>query len=815
MIAIVWRLARALGVVALLFGAVPASAHIDLSRVGVVRLDNGLTVLLLEDHALPVVSTQVLYKSGSRDEAPGKTGLAHFLEHLAFRASANFPDEGATRAIYDAGGEWHGYTWLDETTFFATMPKGGLDLLLRIEADRMARVTIDPKAIAIEKGAVLAEMHGDENDPNSVLFDQVVATALQAHPYRNNTIGFERDVAGLTLEDAQGWYEHHFAPGNAVLAIVGDFDASAAMALVRKYFGVLPARTVAARISAVEPVQSGERRTLIAGPVQRQYAKFVYPAPAASSADFPAFLVLQQLLAGGAGVNFRQNDWGTPVAAGAALSGVSDDLTSWFIPTADPYVFMVSTSIGPDADRAVLEREVGTRIARIRAAPPSDAALAQARGQVAQQLAFDMETSEDAAHQLAYFEGIGALDELLALPGRVASVSAQDVERVAREYLDPRRLTVGWYVPGAPPTQATLGQGDPRPAAVRAPVPSNDRPVPAPVTGRLAAGLPGIVQRSPLSPTVTVELLLSAPAEGEGAPDGLAGLGMIKRSGMASDLPKLVAEVRDALAAARSLAEAPRSDDPEMRLEQMIVARMAVAGGEPKPLAVIVSGDVAPDAAMGMLDKAFGSVSPAHLSHGQAAPVTAPDKLAERIDLPLSQAAIGYVVPAPPPAAREGLAYRMLLYVLTHGYGGRLGKSAISDTGLVYYIDSAYRTNGAQGWITLASGVDPGKIDAMERQLRIEIARLRTDPPSAGELNAARDHLLGRDLSAAQSNEEIAAKLARQFVEDGGLRPYTTRAMELATYAADLAGVTPADIAVAARDFGRGTLLRVDVAPAP
>src|SRR5512139_167271 len=102
------RLAKALGLLALLAAASSsASAGLDLSRVGVVRLDNGLTVLLLEDHSLPVVSTQVIYKSGSRDEAPGKTGLAHFLEHLAFRASEQFPDEGATRAIYDAGGEWH------------------------------------------------------------------------------------------------------------------------------------------------------------------------------------------------------------------------------------------------------------------------------------------------------------------------------------------------------------------------------------------------------------------------------------------------------------------------------------------------------------------------------------------------------------------------------------------------------------------------------------------------------------------------------------------------------------------------------------
>src|SRR5215210_2530373 len=108
--------------IALLF-AQPARAELDLKRADVSHLANGLTVIVLEDHSFPVVSVQMLYKSGSRDEIAGKTGLAHFLEHLAFRASANFPNAGATEAIYDAGGEWHGYTWLDQTTYYSTMPK--------------------------------------------------------------------------------------------------------------------------------------------------------------------------------------------------------------------------------------------------------------------------------------------------------------------------------------------------------------------------------------------------------------------------------------------------------------------------------------------------------------------------------------------------------------------------------------------------------------------------------------------------------------------------------------------------------------------
>src|SRR3954452_21896723 len=128
--------AEAVIVAAAIATAAPAHAELDLNRAEVSHLPNGLTVMMLEDHSLPLVSVQILYKSGTAAETTGKSCLAHFLEHLAFRASANFPSERATELIYDAGGEWHGYTAMDQTTYFATKPSDGLDLLLKIEADR-------------------------------------------------------------------------------------------------------------------------------------------------------------------------------------------------------------------------------------------------------------------------------------------------------------------------------------------------------------------------------------------------------------------------------------------------------------------------------------------------------------------------------------------------------------------------------------------------------------------------------------------------------------------------------------------------------
>jgi predicted Zn-dependent peptidase len=173
--------------------------------------------------------------------------------------------------------------------------------------------------------------------------------------------------------------------------------------------------------------------------------------------------------------------------------------------------------------------------------------------------------------------------------------------------------------------------------------------------------------------------------------------------------------------------------------------------------------------------------------------------------LPLSQGSLGYVVRTPPPGTNQGLAARLLLYILTHDYSGRLVRSAITEKGLAYHIYSAWRSDGANAWGTIWTGVDPAKADALEAELRAQLAGLVASPPTAAEVEAAKRHLLGRDLSAAQSNAEIASKLARDFIETGGLRTHGD--LERA-----LAAISVADVTAAARPFADGTVIRLDVA---
>ena len=789
---------------AALTSAAPAMADLDLNRTEVTHLSNGLTVIILEDHTFPLVSLQMLYKSGSAAEINGKTGLAHFMEHLAFRGSANFPNEQATDLIYDSGGEWHGYTAMDQTTYFATMPKDGLDLLLKIEADRMARTVIDPSSVEVEKGAVITEIHSYENDPSSVLQDAVTRTAIQAHPYGSPMVGYVSDVKRLTASDAEAYYSSHYAPGNAVLAIVGDFTPSQALALVSADFENVRARPVASLDFTREYPQKGQRRIRLSGPVDRRYFLLAFHAPAASSPDFPAFLVLQQILSGGSGINPQRNGWSAkPATHGSLLFGITNDVATWLPPTRDPFLLMISGSIPAGSAPHTLEHAIERQISTIAEHPLTSQRLEAAKSAVVRELGEDVETTAEAAHQLAFFEGIGALDQLLRMPESISLVSAADIQRVAAAYLRVDNSTIGWMVPGIL-SDARAGSGEPRPAADRPGGAATGSAATGPQLRMLSAGLPAIVQTNPQSHTVTVELLVRGQLRGGTGPNDLPGFDAIVRSGPPEDLDALVAQSATAAGQKKTDRVLP-SQDPSTRLQQLIVDQIRPSSpASPRPVAIFVSGDIDRERAFRILERRLGRERPARPARISLPRQTGPSVVRERITKPLSQGAIGYVVEGPAPGTREALAWRMLLYILTHDYSGRLGESAIRDKGIVYHIYSLVRSDGRRTWATISAGVDPDKADAMEAELRSQISRLLSKPPSAAEVERARQHIIGRDLTAAQSNEQLTAKLAHEFVQTGNLRSHDELNSQVMS-------ITPAEVAAAARPFVGGTIVRVDV----
>jgi len=811
-----------------------ATARLDLSAAAVERLDNGLTVIVLEEPAFPLVSVQMLYRVGAKHEALGATGLAHFLEHMAFRSSENFPDTGLVSSIYAAGGEWHGYTWLDQTTYFATAPREQLDLLLRIEADRMTRLLIPEADVEAEIGAVLAEMHGYENDPAAVLQDNVLYVSFLAHPYRNNTIGWESDIAGIRHDEVVEFYRQHYHPGNGVLAVVGDVRRDEVVDRVQQLFGGLEGRPATPNPRTVEPAQQGERRIRVQGATDRKHFRIAWRAPSVHSPDYAPFLVLQELLAGGSGVSFLQNDWGTPARADSPVGRVADGIATWFPPSEQDYVFIVSGNAPADADEAALEASIQRAFAETDSlltagGAAAEQALQRARDAVARELLFDVQTTEDAAHQLAFFGGMDALTVLTGLPAAVEAVQAADVKRALESWLQPSLRTIGWYLPrdaeaavaaSAPRTEPASGgadlgagqnlersdassRGDSRVAAGVAP---------SAVVRRLDNGAPLILQPSPLSPTV----LLKVVVEGEVAlgigysrwGEPLAGVTSLDFRLLPDELEATAASLRDALEAYRAESQGGGSadSDPGERLQAHFGDLLGLPRQVPavpvRPLLFVVSGDIDVNVVQSLLDKTFGGMAAASEPPLPGVNQTARLELESVLERPVAQERLGYLVRAPGPVEPGAAAWRMALYILSHGYEGRLGKEAISRRGLVYYIDSAYRSNGADGWVTLDIGVDPAKLPAMRDLLRSELQRLRREPPSQAEIDEARRHLLGRFVSASQSNAELADRLSREWLWYGKLVDYET-------LSADLGSVTREDLLAILPEFTAGAVIAV------
>lgn len=776
-----------------------ALAAFDLSQVVRTRLDNGLTVLVLEEHALPLVSVQMLYKVGARDEVTGRTGLAHFVEHMAFRATERFPGTEVVSRIYGVGGEWHAYTWIDQTTYYETVPSTELPLVLDIEADRMARLLLPADEVEAERGAVLAELHGYENDPATVLKDAVLATSFLHHPYRNNTIGWPSDVERLTRDDIEAFYRAHYRPANAVLTVVGDVEAGAVLAAVRERFGALPGGEPSPPPRTVEPPQLGERRVTLRLPRGAGRFEIAYRAPAASSPDYPAFLLLQELLGGSGGVNFLQATFGTEVDGTYLLGKTGVDMVTWFPPSARPYVLTIAGDRG-ERSAEDLERVIESRLAMLRT--QTFDLVEAALDHLLDELIFDIETTEDAAHQLAFFEGLGALDVLLDLPARLARVTPEDVRRAAARYLQPWQRTVGWVespvaTPEAP-GEAVSEAEDRRPtvepaspASPAAPTPIEREPVGAlgtpsaggalaePVTFRLKAGLPVIFQRSTLSPTGYLLLLFprTSCAPGQIVADdpvwrhsSYGSKFLLRHAWRSLGVPHLL---RACATPSERTAQPPTAPgaapDPGAALAGALGELLGLddrSAPAARPRLLVLTGDFDPTEARQRLETAFGDVAPGTRDAGPAPRRTLAEK---RVQLGgLAQARLGYAVPAPSPREPAGDAWRMLLYILSHDYEGRLGVEAITRRGLVYHIESAYHCDGDSAWISLSTGVDPAKLPEMRELLQSTLAGLRSNPPTDAEIEEARRHLLGRRLTGAQSNQELAERLARDAVCFGG-----------------------------------------------
>jgi len=432
--------------------ATPAEARPSAARRAL-TLDNGLKVLIQEEHTAPLASVWCWYRVGSKDERPGLTGVSHWCEHMNFKGTANIPRDQVKGIIEQFGGIWNGYTWLDQTTYLETATRDALDRMLFIESERMASCLYHPDDCESERHVIISELQGGENDPDQLLDQELTATAFKAHPYGHPTIGWLPDLQTMTRDDLYGYYRRFYVPNNATLVVVGDIDTNEALRRIEHHFGGIRAGTEVSRLRTVEPDQTGERRVTIRKEGAVAYLRVGYHAPAATDAHFFPLLILDAVLTGAKGLNLWSSFRVPPPQRSARLyralveRGLASSVFGSLMPTEQPFLYTISVTATDGTPLDSAESVLLEELDRVRRDGITGAELTRAKAQLRARLVFDSDSVTNIAHQLGYFETIASVDVFTTAPARIAAVTLDEVAAAARAALLPSNRTVGWFEP--------------------------------------------------------------------------------------------------------------------------------------------------------------------------------------------------------------------------------------------------------------------------------------------------------------------------------------------------------------------------------
>jgi zinc protease len=416
-------------------------------------LDNGLTVVVSEVHTAPLASVWCWYKVGSKDEITGLTGVSHWVEHMNFKGTTNIPRDQVKGIIEKFGGSWNGYTWIDQTTYMETASTAGLDRMLFIEAERMANCIYDPQDCESERTVIISELEGGENDPDTLLEQEVIAAAYKVHPYRHPTIGWLSDLKTMTRDDLYQYYRRNYIPNNATVVVVGDVESDDVLRRVEKQFGAIPSGPAPRRVSIVEPQQFGERRVEVAREGTTAYLKLAYHAPALADRDFFPMLVLDAILTGAKGINLWSSFRTPPPQRSARLyralveCRLASSVGAGLLPTEHPFLYLISATAMEGVSLQEVEGAATAALDNLVRGGITERELLKAKNQLRARLVFENDSVTNLGHQLGYFQTVANLDIYRDAPSRIAAVTQDQVNAVAKKYLRTDRRTVGWFSP--------------------------------------------------------------------------------------------------------------------------------------------------------------------------------------------------------------------------------------------------------------------------------------------------------------------------------------------------------------------------------
>lgn len=430
----------------LLFSAWPSSALAAEPKEYV--LDNGLKVLLVEAPKAPVVTVQIWYKVGSRNEVLGRAGLSHMLEHMMFKGTPRNPKGAFSRTIRKNGGNDNAFTSQDFTGYFENLAADRAELALELEADRLRGLLLDEKEFQLEREVVKEERRlRTEDDPQSFLVESLFAQAFLMHPYHWPIIGWFPDLNAMTREDLKRHYDTYYVPNNATLIVVGDIKADALLPTIKRLFESIPKGPAPPQQVVAEPEQKGERRIIVKREAQLPFVMAGYRVPNYSDADSYPLTVLESILSHGKSARLYRSlvyEQKKALAVGAEYSLLQTD----------PELFYFYAVVKPGRKVEEVEQALYSEIAKLQAEPPAAKELQRARNQVEAAYVFGQDSNFRQAMLLGQAETVGAgWRHVGRFLERIRSVTAEDVQRVAKRYFVQDARTVGILLPALPDKQ--------------------------------------------------------------------------------------------------------------------------------------------------------------------------------------------------------------------------------------------------------------------------------------------------------------------------------------------------------------------------
>jgi len=414
-----------------------AQAALTADQVKTFTLNNGMKFIVLESSSIPNATMYTFYKVGSRNEAPGTTGLSHFFEHMMFNGSKHYGPKMFDRTMEANGGSNNAYTNSDVTVYQDWFPASSLETIFKLEGDRIAHLSIDPKMVESERGVVLSERStGLENSNVQMLVQELDSVAFVAHPYAIPTIGWESDIKAWTQQDLQNYFRTYYAPNNAVSVVVGDVKVDDVKKLAAKYMGSIPKRAAPPAVRTVEPEQKGERRLFVAKPSATSANLIVaYKVPERASADTYALDVLQSVLTEGKTSRLYKALVETRLATSVGANS-SDGF--------DPGLLYIMTVAAAGVEPATIEKAMLEAIDKVAKEGVSEEELQKVKNSRLLGIYRLQETINGKAQLLGNYEVFnGDYKKAFDAPAAYEKLTTADIQAVAAKYLKKSTRTIG------------------------------------------------------------------------------------------------------------------------------------------------------------------------------------------------------------------------------------------------------------------------------------------------------------------------------------------------------------------------------------